>query len=118
MRFTNRTCFSADEIRSLVAEVPDARLVNYFLEGSSFIPAVRLGHNETDDVLMSITNKLEATQRGANRVIIDATDVLEIIDAGLAGGRIDHRVARLALTAIDATERALASLRLMHDALR
>lgn len=117
-RIINRTCFSADEIRSLITEVPDARLVNYFLEESSFIPAVRLGHSEAHDMLSSITNKLEATQRGANRVIIDATDVLEIIDAGIASGKIDHRIARLALTAIDATERALASLRLMLDALR
>jgi hypothetical protein len=45
-------------------------------------------------------------------VVIEATDVLEIVDAALAGGGMDHRKQRLVLKEIEDAERALASLRL------
>jgi len=45
-------------------------------------------------------------------VVVDATGILELVDAALAGGGIDHRREALVYREIDATERSLATLRL------
>lgn len=117
-RLINRTCFSADEIRRLIVEIGDARLVAYFLDGSKFIPADRPHHAMDDADLDGTTDRNIKTQRAATRVVIEATDVLEIVDAGLAGQHIDHRVARVALAALEETESALATLRVILTAQR
>ena len=111
-RLINRTAFSADEIRAIILLLQDVRLVEYFLEDTNYIPVLReVERGEGNGSSASAVN-LSIVQREASRVVIDASDVLEFVDAGVAGGRIDHRIARLALGAIKATERALASLRL------
>ncbi len=51
-------------------------------------------------------------ERGATKVVVGAADVLEIIDAAMAGGGLDHRQGALVQSKIDETERALASLRI------
>lgn len=111
-RLINRTAFSADEIKAIIARVPDIRLIEYFLEGTDFIPVHRqVARYEGAGTHSPTATDVVSVQRAASRVIIDATDVLEFVDAGVAGGHIDHRIARLALRAVKATERALASLR-------
>ncbi len=104
-RLISRTCFSADEIRDLLEAIPDPRLASYLLDRSIFLPAERSSDADQAEPAASL-------QRGATRVVIEATDVLELMDAALAGGGIDHRKQRLLLKEIEETERALASLRL------
>lgn len=105
-RLINRTCFSADEIVALIRAVPDSRLVSYLLEGTAFMSADR---PPPDRHLNSDAGGL---QRGATRVVVEATDVLELVDAALAGGgALDHRQENLVLAEIGEAQRALASLR-------
>ncbi|GAA3072953.1 hypothetical protein GCM10010520_20260 [Rhizobium viscosum] len=104
-RLISRTCFSADEIQNLLEVVPDPRLASYLLERSIFVAAERSSGVEQAEPVASL-------QRGATRVVVEATDVLELVDAALAGGGMDHRKQRLVLKEIDEAERALASLRL------
>jgi hypothetical protein len=108
-RLIGRTCFSADEIRDLICAVPDARLVSCLLEGSRFVAAERLPADEKPRDAQAASRSI---QSGAARVVVSAADVLEIVDASIAGGNIDHRAEVLVLKEIDETERALASLRL------
>lgn len=61
---------------------------------------------------MEQAEPVASLQRGATRVVVEATDVLELVDAALAGGGMDHRKQRLVLKEIEEAERALASLRL------
>jgi hypothetical protein len=106
-RLINRTCFSADEINALVRAVPDVRLVNYLLKETGFIAADRPSPETAD-----IDGAPVDLQRSATRVVVNATGILEVVDAVLAGGGIDHRREALVHREIDATERALATLRL------
>jgi len=105
-RLINRTCFSADEINALVRTVPDVRLVNCLLKETGFIAADRPPQETADD------GAPVDLQRSATRVVVDATGILELVDAALAGGGIDHRREALVYREIDATERSLATLRL------
>ncbi|MBB3440509.1 hypothetical protein LVY75_18945 [Sinorhizobium sp. B11] len=104
-RLISRTCFSAEEIQNLLEVVPDPRLASYLFEKSIFVAAERSSDWQQQQPAGSL-------QRGATRVVIEATDVLEIVDAALAGGGMDHRKQRLVLKEIEDAERALASLRL------
>ena len=102
-RLRNTTPFSADEIRRLLAVMPDARLLHFLLEGTPFVPAERIetiAPSEDIDI-----------QRGAERIAIEAADVLRATYQALVDQRIDHRDARLIRDEIDVAERALASLR-------
>lgn len=54
----------------------------------------------------------EGVQRGATRVVVDAASILELVDAVLAGGGLDHRHKKLLMKDIIEAERALATLRL------
>lgn len=105
-RLINRTCFSADEIVSLIRAVPDRRLVSYLLDGTAFTAADRPPADR------QLNSDIGGLQRGATRVVVEATDVLELVDAALAGGgTLDHRQVNLVLTEIGQAEQALASLR-------
>jgi hypothetical protein len=105
-RLINRTCFSADEINALVRTVPDVRLVNCLLKETGFIAADRPPQETADD------GAPVDLQRSATRVVVNATGILELVDAALAGGGIDHRREALVYREIDSTERSLATLRL------
>ncbi len=105
-RLIGRVPFSADEIRALIRMLPDARLVSYLLDGSDFVPAERLKPSANRNHIN------EAVQRGATRVVVEAADILELVDAVLAGGGLDHRHKKLLMQDIVEAERALATLRL------
>lgn len=108
-RLRNTTPFSADEIRRLLAVLPDARLLHFLLEGTRFVPAERMNAVDApEDVDI---------QRGAERIAIEAADVLRATYLALADRRIDHRDARVIRDEIDIAERALASLRQHLDML-
>lgn len=106
-RVINRTCFSADEIRKLVRTIGDPRLVSYLLDGTGFVAAVRPSGDPEDQL---------SIQRGATRIVVEATDVLEVVDAALAGGGLDHRHKAIVLREIEQAELALASLRVQVEA--
>lgn len=102
-RTSNRVPFSAEEIRALLAAAPDPRLVAYLLRGTPYVAADRLS-TDAEPVEQQI-------HRGATRIVIEATDVLESVEAALRDGRIDHRDAVMLRQEIEVAERALASLR-------
>jgi len=102
-RTANRVPFSADEIRALIAAAPDPRLVAYLLRGTPYVAAERPAADGTP--------MEEQIHRGATRIVIEATDVLESVETALRDSRIDHRDAMLLRQEIEIAERALASLR-------
>ena len=103
-RVINRVVFSADEIRALLSAVPDPRLVTYLLRGTPYVAADRLEPITASDE--------EAIHRGATRIVIEATDILEAVEAALRDGRVDHRDAIAIRSEIEIAEHALASLRM------
>ena len=107
-RMIGRSTFSADEIRNLLKALPDPRLVGYLLEGTSFVPAGRIDGNDE----ASATKPDMAIQRGATRVVVEAAGILDLVDASLAGGGLDHRHRGLLVREIVEAEQTLASLRL------
>ncbi|RMF05517.1 MAG: hypothetical protein D6773_05130 [Alphaproteobacteria bacterium] len=102
-RVRNRTRFSADEIRRLIAAAPDPRFVSYLLRETPFVAADRVPPDRCAEA--------EAIHRGATRIVLEAADVLEAIEAALADDRIDHRESRVILKNIEEAERAVATLR-------
>jgi hypothetical protein len=109
-RLINRTCFSADEINALVRAVPDVRLVNCLLKETGFVAADRPAPDAAS--LDGQPAETVGLQRIATRVVVDATGILELVDAALAGGGMDHRREALVRNEISETERSLATLRL------
>jgi hypothetical protein len=108
-RVIARRPFSADEIRGLIKFLPDARLVSSLLDGSDFVVAERVVP-AGEQAQASTT-----VQRGATKVVVEAANILELVDALLAGGGLDHRHKRLLLGDIVDAERALATLRLQIE---
>jgi len=106
-RIIARSAFSADEIRSLLRLLPDQRLVSYLLDGTKYIAAERSTVDSEQAALVNVS-----IQRGATKVVVEAAEILELVDASLAGGGIDHRSKRVVLKDISEAEQALASLRL------
>lgn len=106
-RLHNATCFSADEIRRLLACLPGGSaadaLVDYLLDGTRWVAAHRLPADAT----------LETSDlwRATTRVVYEATDVQREIEAALLDGRIDHREAPTIRRQIADAERALITLR-------
>lgn len=103
-RIRNRIVFSADEVRRLIEAAPDPRFVAYLLRGTPYVAADRVSGTDAAEA--------EAIHRGATRIVIEATDVLEVVERALGDGRVDHRDALLIRTEIEIAERALASLRM------
>ncbi len=102
-RVHNRVSFTAEEIRHLIAVAPDPRFVTYLLRGTRYVAAER--PEAVDEPVP------DAVLRGATRIVIEATDVLEAVEFALGDGRIDHRDGLAILKEIEIAERALASLR-------
>lgn len=109
-RITNRVPFTAEEIRELLRAVPDPRLVSFLLRGTPYVPADRSEPLREGDE--------EAIHRGATRIVIEATDILEAVETALRDGKIDHRDVIAIRSEIEIAERALATLRarLRHEA--
>lgn len=102
-RIRNRTPFSADEIRALLRAAPDPRFVSYLLAHSPFVAAERI-EARLDDTE-------EGFYRAANRIVIEATDVLRAVNDALLDHKLDHRDLHQIHSEIAEAERALVSLR-------
>ncbi|SDH79550.1 hypothetical protein [Roseospirillum parvum] len=102
-RISGRTPFSADEIRSLVAMLPDGDLLRYFTRNTDLLVLDRRDFGQQEG--------LGDLRGSAVRTMIEATDILKAVHEALADGRLDHldrgRIGR----EVDACERALAGIR-------
>lgn len=105
-RINSRVTFSANEIAAIIAEIPDLRLINYFLDNSPYIAVKR--HDGATDLN-------DTVQRGATRSVLEASDVLREVERGLRDDKIDHQDKIRIKKEIASTERALAGLRSMLD---
>ena len=103
-RVHNRTCFSADEIRDLIACVPDHRLVGYLLRGTAYVAAERTA----DSTIGAAEAEVMPT---AHRVVYEAIDVMKAIETALRDDLIDHREAVQIRNEIEVAERVLVTLR-------
>ncbi|MGV2975785.1 phage regulatory CII family protein [Roseibium alexandrii] len=110
-RLRHATPFSADEIQSLLIIVRDPDIASFLLAGSPFVAAERQIGPES----ISFEKNLE---RGAERIVIEAADVLRAAYEALRDNRIDHREELTIRQAIDEAERALLTLRGHLDVLR
>lgn len=104
-RLTNRTAFSAEEIRKLIRAAPDPRFAGWLLRGTRFVAAERA---EAEAVARDAD--VEAIHLAATRIVLEAADVLEVVEAALSDDRLDHRDALEIRTEIEVAERALATL--------
>ncbi len=102
----NRVPFSPEEIRSLIAAMPDVRIVDYFLEDSPFIAAKRYDPNvELEENIHQFTAKFS----------IEAAEVYKVVQESLLDRKIDHQEKILILKEIQDAERELASLKNLLD---
>ena len=101
-RINGRVPFSANEISTLIQEVPDLRLINYFLDNSPYLPVKR--HD-------GATNHNDTVQRGATRSVLEASDVLREVERSLRDDHINHKDKAKIKKEISSAESALAGLR-------
>ena len=97
------TPFSANEIRRLIAVIPDPSLVSYLLQGTPYVAAERLDAEPSSEE--------EALLQAVHRVIYEASDVLSAVDEALKDKRIDHRDTAVIIEQVEDAERSLISLR-------
>lgn len=102
-RLNQRVVFSPEEVRALIQAAPDIRLISYFLEGTPFI-AVERAAFEKETAAASL-------HFGATQTVLEAADVLRVVEKSLADDRIDHRERAQIAKEIAEAERALAALR-------
>jgi len=102
-RVHQRVLFSPDEVRDLIRVAPDIRLATYFMEGTAFIAADRGDDAEAP---------ADTVHRGATCTVLEATDVLRVVEEGLKDEKLDHRDKLRIEEEIRDAEQALASLRI------
>ncbi len=102
-RVHQRVPFSADEIRDLIRVAPDIRLATYFLEGTAFIATDR-GEEAGAPA--------DTIHRGATCSVLEATDVLRVVEEGLEDEKLDHRDKLRIEEEIRDAEQALSALRI------
>lgn len=102
-RLNQRVAFNPEEIRALMAVAPDIRFAVYFLEETPFI-AIDGGADASDSLE-------ESVHLGATKTVLEAADVLRVVEKSLDDHRIDHRDKARIGKEIAEAERALATLR-------
>ena len=102
-RLHQRVMFSPEEIRALIHAAPDVRFIAYFLDDSRFVAV--------DRTVLQGDSLAETVHLGATRTVIEATDVLRVVEKSLQDGHIDHRERLRIQKEIADAERALAALR-------
>ena len=103
-RLRGRVSFTPEEVRSLLAIVPDARLANFLLEGTPFIAVDRMMAQGSPGTEGDV-------HRGATRSVLEASDVLRAVENSLQDAKIDHQDRARIVAEINDAERALAALR-------
>ena len=103
-RLNKRVAFKAAEIRALVGEVPDLRLISYLLEKTDYIAVNSMAVPENPDE--------EDISDGVQELVVQAADVLKAVRSALDDQKIDHQENRKIMDEIDEVERTLALLSL------
>ena len=102
-RLTCRTRFRADEIRRLIAILPDPRLLQFFADDSGYVLARK--PEATVDEASSIRQAVAKSVR-------EAIDVMQVVVASLEAGTILHHRDRAAiLKEVKEAEAAIATVR-------
>lgn len=97
-----RVAFSADEIRELIRQMPDPRLLYYLLDGTPFIAVDRLQpdfQNEQNLVLKMMS------------AVAEVGDIAKQMGVALGDNKIDHQDRSRLLNEVVEAEHALANLR-------
>lgn len=111
-RLRHATPFSADEIQRLLIVVRDPTIASFLLAGTPFVPAERTIGPETVSFEKSL-------QLGAERIVIEAADVLRAAYDALRDDEYVDHIERVRIRdAIDDAERALLTLRGHLDSLK
>ncbi len=103
-RLTSRTRFRAEEIRKLIAVIPDQRLLAFFADESGFVlarkPAGSL--DEAASIRLAVAQSVR-----------EAIDVMQVVVASLeAGTLLDHRDRAAILKEVKEAEGAIATVRI------
>lgn len=103
-RLTSRTRFRAEEIRQLIAMIPDQRLLQFFADDSGYVLAKKA--DGTLDEAVSIRQAVAHSVR-------EAIDVMQVVVASLeAGTFLDHRDRAAIMKEVKEAEGAIATVRL------
>ncbi|MDH7638037.1 phage regulatory CII family protein [Sphingomonas oryzagri] len=103
-RLTSRTRFRAEEIRQLIAIIPDQRLLQFFADDSGYVLAKKA--DGLLDEAVSIRQAVAASVR-------EAIDVMQVVVASLeAGTFLDHRDRAAIMKEVKEAEGAIATVRL------
>ena len=99
-RIKGRVPFAPEEIRALLREVPDVRLVDALLTGTGFRAVSRLAGDGSSDLL-----------REAARAIKEAANALWEVQSAFSADDLSPEGRQRAIEYVSAAERALASVR-------
>ncbi|MEP1340605.1 MAG: phage regulatory CII family protein [Ekhidna sp.] len=104
-RLRGHGTFSPKEVKAILHELPDMRLINWFLSGTRFIPVDRIDANP------QIEGTVESLRKTALLMLIEASEAANQIEVALADNRIDYKEAKLIRSDLETAERAIAALR-------
>jgi hypothetical protein len=104
-RLRNRVVFSPEEVRALIAAVPDARIVSWVLLNTGYIAAERGALDEPN------LTEQESLRHSVIRMLIEASEAASQVESALRDGHVDHREAIQIQRDIETAERAIATLR-------
>ena len=102
-----RTKFTVDEIKNLIAVMDDVRLIDFFLEGTGLIVAKRTATSKQEKKL----DTKSAIRDGADETVLETTDILEAVLAALKDDKLCHNDKNSIAKEIEDAERALVALR-------
>ncbi|WP_374129766.1 phage regulatory CII family protein [Sphingomonas sp. 28-62-20] len=103
-RLNRRTRFHPDEIRRLIACLPDQRLVQYFTADSPFVVAARADPLKDD---------VASIRTAVARAMRETIDVMSVVVTSLESGlTLDHRDRATILKEVHEAESAMASVHL------
>jgi len=101
-RLRGRSVFRAQEIRRLIAAVPDQRLIRFFSDDSLYVVAQRPRPGQPERSLQAATAA----------ILREAIDIMEVVSDALAGGLpMTYRDRARMLTEVKEAETATANLR-------
>ena len=104
-RIHNRVMFSPEEIKSLIAAVPDIRIPAWLLEGSDFVVGRRIGPSTSRELAE------ESLRHSSIMMMVEAGEAAHEIEKAISDHRIDHREALQIQKDIEAAEQAIATVR-------
>lgn len=102
-RLVGRSAFRLSEALGLLGALEDRRLADALLHESPFVAV--------DRHLGTATPGFDSVRQGAAHTVLEAADVLRMVESELRDKALDHRSRHLINAEIEEAERALAALR-------